>query len=93
MISKYEDGGRQLPDVVSKIKTQRIMWIKKLLLQTKSSWKLIPTSYLKQIGGTITIGSNFSNDSIPGKLPDFYKVCLSDWSDFVNNEPNSFDSV
>ena len=93
LISKYEDAGIQLPDVVSKIKTQRIMWSKKLLLPTKSRWNLIPTSYLKQIGGTITIRSNFSNDSIPSKLPDFYKICLSDWSHFVNNEPNSFESV
>ena len=39
------------------------------------------------------IRANFSKDIIPKNLPEFYKMCLSVWSELVSQQPDSPGSV
>ena len=35
-------GGLGLPNIYNRIKTQRIMWIKRLIMERESPWLIIP---------------------------------------------------
>ena len=73
-------GGLKFPDIFNKVKTQNIMYVKRLLDKEESPWKIIPKFYLSNIGG---IRSNFNVSSIPKEIPNFYKECLKPWASFV----------
>ena len=64
------------------------MLIKRLLTgRTLHPWKLIPSWYLREIGGLEAARSNFNVDMIPKNLPKYYKQCLITYSKFVKRLP------
>ena len=94
IISKYEKGGLQFPDLETKLKTQRILWVKKLITSSLNArWHSVCSYYLQEIGGLDMIRSNFDRNKIPSKLPKFYKTCLKVWSDFVSCNPTSVKEI
>ena len=53
LISDEENGGLRAPHLESIIRTQRIMYCKKFAEAQQSSWKIILSHYLKQVGGKL----------------------------------------
>ena len=76
LICDVENGGLRAPHLESIIKTQRIMCCKKFVEAQQSSWKLILSHYLKQVGGKLVLGCGFDIKKLPIKLPRFYEQCL-----------------
>ena len=51
-------GGLSFPNIFNKVKTQNIMWVKRLLNE-ESPWKIIPKFDLSKIGGINNILISF----------------------------------
>ena len=82
-------GGISLPDLEARLKTQRLVWVKRLLCGDFKPWKQIAYFHLKSIGGFRHIRSNFNYQAIPKTLPQFYKSCLNDWAKFSACDPQT----
>ena len=76
LISDIEDGGLKAPHLDSIIKTQRILWCKRLASEQTSNRKTILLSYLKPVGGKFILCCDFDVKTLPIKLPTFYEECL-----------------
>ena len=59
LISDEENGGLRAPHLESIIRTQRIMCCKKFAEAHQSSWKMILSHYLKQVGGKLVLACTF----------------------------------
>ena len=59
LISDEENGGLRAPHLESIIKTQQIMCCKKFAKAQQSSWKMILSQYLKQVGGKLVLACRF----------------------------------
>ena len=93
LLKDQKEGGLKFPDLQTKIDTQRIMLVKRLLIDSNSSWTAIPNCYLKQIGGSQTIRTNFDTSNIPRSTPLFYKTCLMCWAKFAFVKPVSENEI
>ena len=60
LISDVENGGLRAPHLESIIKAQRIMCCKKFANFQQSSWKIILSHHLRQVGGRLLLSCNFS---------------------------------
>ena len=60
LISDVENGGLKAPHLESIIKAQRIIYCKKFANFQQSSWKIILSHYLRQVGGRLLLSCNFS---------------------------------
>ena len=81
LISDIENGGLRAPHLESIIKAQRIMCCKKFANFQQSSWKIILSHYLRQVGGRLLLSCNFSLKKLPVTLPKFYVECLQTFSE------------
>ena len=52
------------------------MCCKKFADSQQSSWKIILLRYLRQVGGKLILGCDFSVKKLPVNLPKFYEECL-----------------
>ena len=73
MFSDYKQGGLKMLNFSAQVKSQRIMWIQKLLNKDENmKWKQYFNFVTKHLGGDLI----FSCDYIPGLLkvtaPQFY---------------------
>ena len=57
------------------------MCCKKLANFQQSSWKIILSHYLRQVGGRLFLSCNFSVKKLPVTLPKFYVECLQTFSE------------
>ena len=88
MINNYIEGGIKVPDIGAKLKAQKIMWVKRVILDTGNSlWIRCLESSLESVGGRNAIRSNFKKELIPSTLSLFYKQCFKTWCEFVDFEP------
>ena len=85
LISEYEDGGLKMPHPESLIKTQRIACLKRYLDDHSRPWKVFLSHYLKNVGTSFLLQSNFTPSRLPCKLPIFYEECLEVSSNFNGN--------
>lgn len=88
MIGNFENGGLKMPHFSTIVKSQKIMWIKRLCKETNSNWQNIAW---KQMG--ISKDQTFSKYSL--KYIDkaicsspFYRQILYFWFDFYSAEPD-----
>ena len=93
IIKEKQKGGLNFPDLQTKIFTQRIMLIRRLLETPNSSWKQIPRSYLRQIGGVRAVRTNFNEKCIPKLMCPFYCSCLRAWSKFTCVTPVTVNEI
>ena len=93
LIKEYEDGGIKLVDFETCLKTQRVMWVKRIVTGDDNTWKIFPNLYFKSFGGTHCIRCNFSCDIVPLNIPKFYQLILEAWAEFVNHTPNNVEQV
>ena len=80
MFSDYKQGGLKMLNFSAQVKSQRIMWIQKLLNKDEDmKWKQYFNFVTKHLGGDLI----FSCDYIPGLLkvtaPQFYMDLLEGW--------------
>ena len=90
LCNKYENGGLQNVDVLSKVISLQCSWIKRLYDNSCHSWKIIP-SHL--IGTCLEKKFNFhSNLCIPAnkikRFPIYYKQILKRWSENLSSSPS-----
>ena len=73
LISDTKDGGLKAPHLESIIKTQRIMFCKRLVENEPCHWKTILLHYLKPVGNKFILCCNFDVKKLPINLPKFYR--------------------
>ena len=76
LISDTKDGGLKAPHLESIIKTQRIMFCKRLVENEPCHWKTILLHYLKPVGNKFILCCNFDVKKLPINLPKFYRECF-----------------
>ena len=81
LISDVENGGLRAPHLESIIKAQRIMCCKKFANFQQSSWKIVLSHYLRQVGGKLLLSCNFTVKKLPVTLTKFYVECLETFSE------------
>ena len=76
----YENRGFKMVDIVTKIKTQQKMWLKRFIDGNEMVWKLILVRYLNRIGGlAFLLKCNFDIKKLKGHIPSFYENILNAW--------------
>ena len=93
IIGDYFQGGLKVPDLYCRIKTQRIMWVKRIITQLQGPATELLNLKLKYLGGLHCIGSNFDIKQIPNTIPDFYITCLKIWADFTASKPDNYKEI
>ena len=58
------------------------MCCKKFADSQQSSWKIILLRYLRQFGGKLILGCDFSVKKLPLNLPKFYEECLEIYTEY-----------
>ena len=86
LIGDFNQGGLKKVDIVTKIQSLQLSWIKRLLDDNFHPWKVIPTVLLANAfpNSPCIFFPNFAfktNNSI-NKLPLFYKNILNFWVKF-----------
>jgi hypothetical protein len=82
LIQDFSEGGLRMPDLESLIKTQTIMYVKRCLENSFSTWKVFLHHYIEKIGGCFIF--NFSKLSL--NIPQFYKECLEPFSSLNSSD-------
>jgi len=78
----YGDGGLRMIDLELFVKTQRIMWLKRLLYGEKTmGWKQFFEYTFKIVGGRFIFLCNYDTKLIKLKAPPFYFEILRAWQD------------
>ena len=93
IICDYFQGGLKVPDLYCRIKTQGIMWVKRIITQLQGPATELLNLKLKYLGGLDCIGSNFDIKQIPNTIPDFYITCLKTWADFTASKPDNYKEI
>ena len=83
-----ERGGIGLPGVHSRVKAQQINIITRLVSGVMAPWKIIPSWFLDPYGRIKNdVWSSYDIKRIPPKLPDYYKYCSKQFSEFTSKIP------
>ena len=93
MIQNVRNGGLKMPDMTIMCKSLKILWIKRLLDEENSQWKIIPLHYLEKVGGKFVFHCNYDIQTLNVKLPPVYKEILIAWSDLNQTSPKSAQDV
>ena len=86
LTDEYNNTGIKLPDIETKVKTQRIICIKKLINSDYRKWMIIPYYYLHKVIGNNNIRTIFCC-CLPCKMVPFYKNAFKVWSNFFSCKP------
>ena len=82
MNQDYEDGGVKMFNYVLFVKTQRIMWVKRLLYGEKEiGWKMFFDYGCRSVGGRFIFLCDFEFSKLKLDIPPFYLECLKAWQD------------
>ena len=88
LIGDYDQGGLKDIDIVTKIKSLQLSWLKRLHDNNFHPWKIIPEHVFAKIS---PLGKNifYPNFNLPFsvKIPSFYAKILEFWSEFSSATP------
>ena len=77
VIADYKEGGIRMPDIKSRIKTIKIMWIKRLKMPQKAAWKDIFNASTSTFGGTdFLLRCDFKVEKLHGNLLPYHRELL-----------------
>ena len=94
IIADYTDGGQKDVDISAKIKALQQVWVRRLFEENLHPWKLIPLNSLSSVGITSLFHSNLHLAvHLPECLPNFYKVIIQHWIQFVRYVPSNASEV
>ena len=57
--AEIKDGGLKVPNLRCMIDTQYMKWIRKILNQENTLWKLLTSQFLKRFGGLKIFSCNY----------------------------------
>jgi hypothetical protein len=81
IVGNYHEVCLKMVDLESKIQTQRVMWVKRLMEGLAMPWTNIPNLLLNEIGGVDVIKGCPDSDIVKqSNLTPFYKECLLAWN-------------
>ena len=85
MYQDYKDGGLRMMNFELFVKTQRVMWVKRLLYGERNmSWKVYFDHSFRSVGGRILFLCNYETKKLSLKAPLFYLEMLAAWEDLYN---------
>ena len=87
--SEVENGGLNMLDTESMIRTKRVICLQKFLEDYESPSKMFLGELLKPVGGKFLLRCNFQVSKLNISLPAFYRQCLVAWSELNAREPSS----
>ena len=94
VISEVENGGLNMLDTESMIRTKRVICLQKFLDDYESPWKMFLGELLKPIGGKFLLHCNFEVSKLNISLPAFYRQCpVVAWSELNAREPSSVHEI
>ena len=76
VISEVENGGLNMLDTESMIRTKRVICLQKFLQDYESPWKMFLGELPQPIGGKFLLHCNFEVSKLNISLPAFYRQCL-----------------
>ena len=87
--AEYDKGGLKMINLEAKLKTQAIIWIKRLVFGDFHQWKIIPLKYFSQFGGPeLFFSCNFSSKYIPKEsMTLFYLNLCRYWEEVSCRNP------
>ena len=91
--SNYCDGGLKMINLKARIRTQKLMWIKRFISPIESGWKSILNHYLSAVGGPSFLKCNFNMSKVSITILPFYKDILSLWGSLTNVNPVAVDEI
>ena len=91
--ASIENGGLNMLDIDSMIRTKRVICIKKYLEDYRSPWKFFLEERLSSVGGSFALHCNFNTSKLLVKLPPFYNQCFDAWSDLNTKAPTSHQEI
>lgn len=82
LVSKYENGGLNAPDIQKMIEVSRIQWVPKYLSSKSHVWKRFFEQCMKDVDINLRwfLRANFNINLLKGHIPVFYCEVLSAWS-------------
>ena len=93
VISEVENGGLNMLDTESMIRTKRVICLQKFLEDYESPWKMFLGELLKPFGAKFLLHCNFEVSKLNISLPAFYRQCLVAWSELNAREPSSVHEI
>ena len=93
VISEVENGGLNMLDTESMIRTKRVICLQKFLEDYESPWKMFLRELLKPIDGKFLLHRNFEVSKLNISLPAFYRQCIVAWSELHAREPSSVHEI
>ena len=85
MYQDISDGGLKMINFKLFVKTQRVMWIKRLLYEEQNmGWKLYFDQCFKSVGGRLIFLCNYDADKMDVNAPPFYEEIIRAWQELEN---------
>ena len=91
--NKYDNGGLKMIDLKSRVRTQNVIWLKRLIMPNESAWKDILHYYLEPFGGIMCLNNNFDVKKVYGLIPPFYQEALKIWAELSSTNPSTVDEI
>ena len=93
LTATIENGGLNMLDIDSMVRTKHVFCLKKYLEYYPSPWKFFLEEKLLSVGGKFVLHCNLDITKLPVMLPPFYQQCFDAWSDLNNKVPLSFQDI
>ncbi len=92
IIQGIGDGGLKFPDFQSKVKSLKLLWVKRLISKSKASWKLIPMYKYQHcdLKFFFACKRNILNNE---SMPNVYKDRCNEWFMLHSTEPVTTNEV
>ena len=82
LYQNYEFGGIKISNYMLFVKSQRIMWLKRLIYGEKDSgWKIYFDYCCRNVGGRLIVLCDCEISKLRMEIPLFYKEALKAWQD------------
>ena len=82
MYQDYGEGGFRMMNFEIYVKSQRVMWVKRLLYGEKNmGWKKLFHYMFRSVGGNLIFHCNYETSILSLKMPTFYREILKAWQD------------
>ena len=78
-----------MPDMSLMCNSFKILWVKRLLNEEDSLWKIIPAHYLEKVGCKLILLCTYEMKKLDLDLPPVYKDLLIAWSESKQTSPQT----
>ena len=92
----YENGGLKMVDIISRIKAQQLMWLKRYFTDNQAGWKKIFNYYITGCGGMeLLLKCSFDTKKLSNHIPQFYINILNAYTELnsKHGEPDTVEEI